>query len=616
MTARGSTEWVRVAADRAERTRRASLAAQRGTPSKDEERKDRSSPTVSGEGASPKCIAEISAEDFQRTLAEGGEAAMNALVGKAKTAPGSVFEGETVGALAHLAETDFPTWVNLRTRLKREAPDVPIADLDKRVRANGSDAGGGDDRLPGRALKYDEIEPWDEPVDGEQLLTEIATAIGCYVVMDAYQRDAAALWVVFAHAHDFFIYAALLVITSPVRRCGKTRLQETLARLTPRPQSMSGISAAALARVIERDRPTVFIDEFDAIAKGNREMGESLRGQLNSSFNRSSAHILKSVRFSRGDWEVRSFSTWAPTCIAGIGQAPETVMDRSIVLNLKRRLVGQKINRLRAKDGGELAILARKMTRWAADNEHRLRRSEPATLTALNDRAADAWEPLFAIADAAGGGWPARARDAAKMLTGAQEAAAAETDNSLTLLSDIRDIFADEFPQGYVMDKERADDAGYDGLHGPRLPTKVLLKRLHELAERPWSAWRRAKKPLTDTALGDLLRPYGVRSGTVRIGLSTSKGYYLRSFEDAFTRYLSPAPPPKRHTVTTPTSPGENESFASVTGAPCDGSETAGNGSKSAGCDGVTLQSGGEATLEGDDTGTDDPGGGLIETLL
>jgi hypothetical protein len=105
-----------------------------------------------------------------------------------------------VRALAHLAKTDFPAWVNLRTRLKREARDVPIADLDKLVRLNG-----GDDRLPpGQALKYDEIEPWNEPVDGEQLLTEIATAIGCYVVMDAYQRDAAALWVVFAHAHDFF----------------------------------------------------------------------------------------------------------------------------------------------------------------------------------------------------------------------------------------------------------------------------------------------------------------------------------------------------------------------------------------------------------------------------
>jgi hypothetical protein len=345
-------------------------------------------------------------------------------------------------------------------------------------------------------------------------------------------------------------------------------------------------------------------------------MAESLRGQLNSSFNRSSAHILKSVPLCRGRWEVRSFSTWAPTCIAGIGQAPDTVMDRSIVLNLKRRLIGQKINRLRAKDGGELATLARKLTRRVADNEHRLRRSEPASLAALNDRAADAWEPLFAIADAAGGGWPTRARHAAKMLTGAQEAAAAETDNNLTLLSDIRDIFAAEFPPGHVKHKERADDPDYDGLYGPRLSTRALLNRLHELEERPWSAWGRAKLPITSNALGALLRTFGVRSRTVRVGSSTSKGYYLRSFEDAFTRYLSPPLASKRHGVTTPVNVDENERFSSVTNETCDGSEIAASASKSGGCDGVTLQRGGGSGCEGSHTDADGASDGLTETLL
>ena len=77
------------------------------------------------------------------------------------------------------------------------------------------------------------------------------------------------------------------------------------------------------------------------------------------------------------------------------------------------------------------------------------------------------------------------------------------------------------------MHNERGEDAEPDGLYGPRLPTKVLLNRLHEIEERPWSSWGKAKQPMTGKALGDLLRPYGARSRTVRIGLSTSKGYYL-----------------------------------------------------------------------------------------
>jgi putative DNA primase/helicase len=573
---------VRAAADRAERTRRASQAARRPTMSTDEEPKDASSPAASGEGGG---MAEMSDEDFQPTLAEGGEAAMEALVEKAKTAPGSVFEAETVRALAQLAKAHLPKWINLRARLKSAARDVPIAELDRRVRPSGPDASDGDDGLPGRALKYDEIEPWDELVDGAQLLTEIATAIESYVVMGAHQRDAAALWVVFAHAQDFFVYAPLLIVLSPIRRCGKTKLQEMLARLSPRPQSMSGITAAALARLVEKDRPTVFIDEFDAIANGNRELSESLRGQLNSSFNKSSAHILKSVPLP-GGWEVRRFSTWAPTCVAGIGQVPNTVADRSVIIRLTRKLGMQSVKRLSARDGGELHLLARKIARFVADNERRLRRDEPDVPNELNDRARDAWEPLITIADIAGGEWPERARKAATTLAGINEIEAAEGDVRQTLLSDIRAIFAREFPKVHPDHEE-----GY----GPRLATKRLLEKLHGLEERNWNAWGRARKPMTDVALAGLLKGYEIRSGTVRLeDGSTPKGYYSRSFEEAFERYLPPtSSSPRsssRHAATPPGEPKESKGFAAATSEFCGGSENGGNRCNSAVCGDVAAQ--------------------------
>ena len=573
----------------------------------DEMRVDVCSPEATGTAGETDTSAndmDMSAADLEPTLAEGGDAAMSALIMRCENEKGAPFEPETLQALRKLFEERRDKWETLRGRLKKAG--VNVADLDGLVKPKKER---GDD-LPGRALKYDEIEPWEEPVNGAGLLTELAGAIGSYVIMDAHQRDAVALWVVFAHAHDFFVCAALLIILSPTKRCGKTKLQETLARLTPRAQPTSGITAAALARVIEKDRPILFIDEFDTISNSSREMGESLRGQLNSSFNRNSAHVLKSVSLPGGGWDVRLFSTWAPTCIAGIGQAPDTVMDRSVVIALKRKLVSQKLNRLRGRDGGELAILARKAARWVADNEHRLRHAEPPPLAALNDRAADVWEPLFAIAEAAGGDWPTRAREAAKKLAGAQEVEAAETDLKLLLLKDIRDIFADEFPPGHAMHHERAEDAEHEGLYGPRLWTKDLLTKLHDLEERPWGTWGRAKKPMTGKALGDLLRPYGVRSGTVRIGLSTSKGYYLRAFEDAFARYLPASPISNRHSVTRAGKSEESDGFANVTSETCDGLENAGNASKSMGCDGVTFQKPGEARSEGYGAVDDEPSGG------
>ncbi len=69
-------------------------------------------------------------------------------------------------------------------------------------------------------------------------------------------------------------------------------------------------------------------------------------------------------------------------------------------------------------------------------------------LKELNDRARDAWEPLIAIADIAGGHWPERARKAAVTLAGVHEAEAVDGDVRQTLLSDIRDLFVARIPRG------------------------------------------------------------------------------------------------------------------------------------------------------------------------
>ena len=150
---------------------------------------------------------------------------------------------------------------------------------------------------------------------------------------------------------------------------------------------------------------------------------------------------------------------------------------------------------------------------------------------------------------------------------------------------DIRDIFARLFPEGH---------ADYSDKYGPRLSTKRLLEELHGVEERNWGAWGRARKPMTDIAFAKLLRNYRIRSGTVRIddGSSTTvKGYYLRSFADAFSRYLPSSAPPSRHNDTTPDKQEKTASFADVTGGFCGGSENAGNSSISGRCVVVTAGS-------------------------
>jgi hypothetical protein len=138
-----------------------------------------------------------------------------------------------------------------------------------------------------------------------------------------------------------------------------------------------------------------------------------------------------------GGFEPRAFSTWCPMLLAGIGRLPDTVADRSITIEMTRKRPDEMVKRLGTRDGGELRDLGRKAARWVVDNLDNIERADPKVPEQLNDRAADAWSPLLAIADVAGGEWPMRARKTAVELSGGE---GAETIREM-LLNDIRDAF-------------------------------------------------------------------------------------------------------------------------------------------------------------------------------
>mgnify|MGYP001765364167 CR=1 FL=1 len=136
----------------------------------------------------------------------------------------------------------------------------------------------------------------------------------------------------------------------------------------------------------------------------------------------------------------------------------------------------------------------------------------PHAPAALHDRAKDNWDPLFAIADLAGGAWPAKARQAALVLSresGHEESA------GLQLLRAVRGW-------GFIPGEDR-------------VATSVLLERLNAIDGAPW---RTPDGGLTDRQLSRMLYPYEVRPTKLRIsGGSPVQGYFL-SVENACVRYL------------------------------------------------------------------------------
>jgi putative DNA primase/helicase len=364
-----------------------------------------------------------------------------------------------------------------------------------------------DDSKQGHALRLPEPEPWPDPINGAGLLSALAINIRQHVVMSDKAADMAALWVIHTYLLDCFGISPRLAITSPEKGCGKTTALDVLSPLVFRPLSTSNASTAAIFRVVELQQPTLLIDEADTFLFENDE----LRGILNSGHR----HGGTTLRTVGEDFEPRLFSTYSACAIALIGKLPATLADRSVPIELRRRKPDEAIKPFRYDRTDHLNLLARKAARWARDNADRVRGTDPDMPAGVFNRAADNWRPLLAIADAAGGEWPGRARRSVQCLG----AGASGDDQSVRvlLLSDVRVIFAER---------------GLD-----RLPSADLVWALNSVEGRPWAEWNRSKG-LTPNGLARQLAHFGIAPSTIRTSTGTPKGYQLAQFDDAFARYL------------------------------------------------------------------------------
>jgi hypothetical protein len=380
-------------------------------------------------------------------------------------------------------------------------------------------------------IDIDETRPWGDEVDGADLLDELVTTLGRYVVMTPAQRNCVALWIVFTHCFEAAVTAAKLWVKSAERRSGKTRLLELLSRLCSRAIKADAISPAMIPRVIEAMHPTLLLDEFDTLIKDN----DALRGVINSGFDRGSVIII-GVRIG-DDWVPREFSPWCPQALAGIGSVPDTIADRSFKIELERKPRAVKVARLRRRDAGSLDDLARKCVRWAKDNAAWLVDAEPKVPNGLNDRAADAWVTCIAIADLAGGNWGKHARSAAVSISG-DSAVADDESIRITLLSDIRDVFAEQPVRRHAQSDKDI---------GKQIGSLDLVEKLNEMEHRPWPEIRRGQ-PMTQPTLARLLKPFHITPGNLKEGSGSAelvyRGYKETQFKVAWERYLPPPPQP------------------------------------------------------------------------
>lgn len=339
------------------------------------------------------------------------------------------------------------------------------------------------------------------------ILDDLRAYVRRYVVLSNDQADAITLWTAHTHTFAAFDCTAYMQVTSATAESGKSRLLEAEALVVAKPWMTGRVSAAALVRKIDADGPTLLLDESDAAFNGEKEYAEALRGILNTGYRRSGWSTLCIGQGS--SLTFRDFSTFSPKMIAGIGKLPDTVVSRAIRIELRRRTKAEPVAKFRARDARvEAEPIRASLEAWANKRTiASLKAARPAMPDGLRDRAEDVAEPLFAIADLAGGEWPARARQAIVALMGSTP----DQDINVDLLHDIAEVF--------------------DGL--PFLKSRDLLAKLRELDDRPWADWKDGR-PISARTVAGRLKAFGI------VPLKNEhddRGYFRDRFEDAWARY-------------------------------------------------------------------------------
>lgn len=352
-----------------------------------------------------------------------------------------------------------------------------------------------------------------EPIDGAALLDEVLEFLERFVKYPSVNEAIAhCLWCAHCHAMDVWDSTPRIAFLSPEPGSGKSRALEISETLVPNPVEAINATPAYLFRKVSdpAGMPTLLFDEVDTVFGPKAKDHEEIRGILNAGHRRGAVAGRCVVRGKT--IETEELPAYCAVALAGIGNLPDTILSRAVVVRMRRRTPTESVDPYRRRLHSAIGNALRdRLAAWASQRQAELS-IIPTMPDGVSDRHADVWESLLAVANAAGGAWPTAANVAAVTLVTASKVATPSL--GIRLLADLREVFGDQ----------------------DNILTRDILKALVALDEAPWGDLR--GKPISDLVLANYLRPYGVRSRSVRVGTATGKGYSRMDLVDPWNRYL------------------------------------------------------------------------------
>ena len=351
-------------------------------------------------------------------------------------------------------------------------------------------------------------------VDGLALADELQATINRHLRLPPFGAVVILLWILHTHAFYAARHTPRLALIAHFENSGKTTVLKLLNKLCFKPHLTSNATIAAIFRLIDAAARTMLLDEADTYLDG-----PEFSGLINSGHDREGAKYDRCEKNAHGEFSVATFNTYAPLAMARIGGIePASTRSRCIVINMQRARPDEQPLPLVKTSAETWHRLQAQCGRWASQNDATLREAEPDT-TGLDNRAADNWRPLFAIADAVGGPWPGLARQAASAFAEARKLSPAEE-----LLVAVQRAFAGsssdvltavELCQALAEDEDFDAAAGFTGLKETRAAGRALNRHFE---------------------------PFGVKSVQWKVAGTRDnvRGFRREQFNDVFERFLTP----------------------------------------------------------------------------
>lgn len=351
------------------------------------------------------------------------------------------------------------------------------------------------------------------PVEETEIVGAVESFISKYLVLPDRTALLLALWTVCTYLYDRFDTMPYLGIVSPAKRCGKTRLAEVLGCVARNPILTTGITEAALFRLVDQGGVTLLLDEAEALRDKRSERSQAIISILNAGY-RKGAYVYRCVPPKH---DLQPFSVFGPKAVIAIGTIPDTVSDRAIVIRMRRRKVGETVGRYLARraeaDSGTLRESLAMIAQRRGKDIGKVYEMLPP-MSNVSDRDEEILQPLFAVCSVLAPERLKALQESALAMSRAKAEADADDSLPMRLLADINSLM-----------ESVTDD----------IPSADLVAALKGIEAAPWSE---PGRELTANRLARMLAPFGVSTRNIRTGMKVVKGYVREQLLEAVALYI------------------------------------------------------------------------------